>query len=72
MLRERTEDGLLLKLHRKEIPAVLKKLVEMDIGLVSFHARHSLEDYFLSLTSARESTIPADPGKKSTANQRTL
>ena len=54
LLYEKTGDGLVLKLHRKDIPDVLRKLVEMEIGILSFHARHSLEDYFLSLTSAKE------------------
>jgi ABC-type multidrug transport system ATPase subunit len=53
LLYEKTGDGLVLKLHRKDIPDVLRKLVEMEIGILSFHARHSLEDYFLSLTSAK-------------------
>ena len=54
LLYEKTGDGLVLKLHKKDIPDVLRKLVEMEIGVLSFHARHSLEDYFLSLTSAKE------------------
>ncbi len=44
-------DCLLLKLHRDEIPAVMKELVQMDIGVLSFYSKHSLEDYFLSLTA---------------------
>jgi ABC-type multidrug transport system ATPase subunit len=43
--------GLLLKLHRDEIPMVMKELVNMDTGILSFHSKHSLEDYFLSLTT---------------------
>lgn len=43
-------DCVLLKLHRKEVPGILKKLIEMDINVISFSAKHSLEDYFLSLT----------------------
>ena len=44
-------DCLLLKLHRDEIPAVMKELVQMDIEVLSFYSKHSLEDYFLSLTA---------------------
>ena len=44
-------DCLLLKLHRDEIPAVMKELVQMDIKVLSFYSKHSLEDYFLSLTA---------------------
>jgi ABC-type multidrug transport system ATPase subunit len=44
-------DCILLKLHRNEIPAVIKELVQMSLDVVSFHSKHSLEDYFLSLTT---------------------
>ena len=44
-------DCLLLKLHRDEIPAMMKELVQMDIEVLSFYSKHSLEDYFLSLTA---------------------
>ncbi len=44
-------DCLLLKLHRDEIPAVMKELVQMEIKVLSFYSKHSLEDYFLSLTA---------------------
>ncbi len=44
-------DCILLKLHRNEISGVLKELVQMNVDVVSYHSRHSLEDYFLSLTS---------------------
>lgn len=44
-------DCILLKLHRNEIPAVIKELVQMNVNVVSFHSKHSLEDYFLSLTA---------------------
>ena len=43
-----------LKLHRNELPSVVKKLVQMDIEIVSFHSKNSLEDYFLSLTSGHQ------------------
>ena len=44
-------DCLLLKLHRDKVPGVLKELVHMDIEVLSFSSKHSLEDYFLSLTA---------------------
>ena len=44
-------DCLLLKLHRNEVPSVMKELVQMDVNVVSLHSKHSLEDYFLSLTT---------------------
>ncbi|MEO6612550.1 MAG: ABC transporter ATP-binding protein [Chitinophagaceae bacterium] len=47
-------DCLLLKLHRNEVPGLMKELVQMDINVISLHSKHSLEDYFLSLTSGKE------------------
>lgn len=47
-------DAVLLKLHREQVPVVMKEMVQMDIGILSFHSRHSLEDYFLSLTTANQ------------------
>jgi ABC-type multidrug transport system ATPase subunit len=47
---ELRHDHIIMKLHRDEIPAVLEKIVGMKIPVLSFHSRHSLEDYFLSLT----------------------
>ena len=48
-VQEKRNDCILLKLHRDEVPAVLRKLVQMNMEVVSFHSKHSLEDYFLSL-----------------------
>ena len=50
-LHGRRNDCLLLKLHRNEVPVVMKELVQMDVNVISFHSKHSLEDYFLSLTT---------------------
>ncbi len=50
-VQEKRNDCILLKLHRKEVPGVIKKLVEMNIEVISFHSKHSLEYYFLSLTT---------------------
>jgi ABC-type multidrug transport system ATPase subunit len=51
LLIQKRNDAILLKMHREEVPAAMKELVAMDIGMVSFHSKHSLEDYFLSLTT---------------------
>lgn len=50
-VQEKRNDCILLKLHRDEVPEVLRKLVQMNMEVVSFHSKHSLEDYFLSLTT---------------------
>lgn len=40
-----------LKLHRNELSDVMRQLLGLEIPILSFNARHSLEDYFLNLTS---------------------
>ncbi|MBC7872456.1 MAG: ABC transporter ATP-binding protein, partial [Ferruginibacter sp.] len=51
LVKGKRNDCILLKLHRQELPGVIKELVQMDVQVVSFHSKHSLEDYFLSLTA---------------------
>lgn len=46
--------GLVLKMHRKEIPALNEDLVRQGIQVYSVRAKHSLEDYFLTLTAANQ------------------
>jgi ABC-type multidrug transport system ATPase subunit len=53
-LSDKKTDCILLKLHQEQVPAVMKELVQLNINVVSFQAKHSLEDYFLSLTSANQ------------------
>ena len=47
-------DYILFRLHRNEVPVLIKKLVQMDIDIVSLYSRHSLENYFLSLTTENQ------------------
>ena len=44
-------DKILFRLHRQQIPSLTKALVMMDVQVVSLHSQHSLEDYFIALTS---------------------
>jgi ABC-type multidrug transport system ATPase subunit len=44
-------DKILFRLHRQQIPSLTKELVMMGVQVVSLHSQHSLEDYFISLTS---------------------
>jgi ABC-type multidrug transport system ATPase subunit len=54
-LLQPSRDGLLVvKLDRKEIPELNKYLVQNGIDLVSLQPRHSLEDYFLQVTSGKQ------------------
>lgn len=52
-LHGKRNDCLLLKLHRNDVPGVMRELVHMDVNIISFHSKHSLEDYFLSLTTEK-------------------
>ncbi|HEU4471993.1 MAG TPA: ABC transporter ATP-binding protein [Flavisolibacter sp.] len=47
-------NGLVVKMHKQDIPRLARFLVEQGIELVSLRPRHSLEDYFLSLTTANQ------------------
>ena len=46
--------NIVLKMHRKEIPLLAKFLVEQNIDILAIRPKHSLEDYFLSLTTANQ------------------
>ncbi len=46
--------AILLKLNRTEIPALHTALAAMQIQLLSLQPRHSLEDYFLQITSGNQ------------------
>ncbi len=46
-------DCVLMKLNRNRVPEVMKELVRMDVNVISLHSKHSLEDYFLSLTTGQ-------------------
>jgi ABC-2 type transport system ATP-binding protein len=40
-----------LSINKNEIPSLVAKLTEMDVCIIAIKPRHSLEDYFLSLTN---------------------
>jgi ABC-type multidrug transport system ATPase subunit len=42
---------ILLSVHQQEIPTLAKALIAMNIEIMSLQPKHSLEDYFLSLTT---------------------
>ncbi len=44
---------LTLRMHRNKIPELARDLVQMHVDIISLHARHSLEDYFISITSGK-------------------
>lgn len=45
---------IVIKLDRREIPALHTDLANMEIQLLSLQPRHSLEDYFLQVTSGNQ------------------
>ncbi len=45
------DEQLRLKMDKKDIPQLTADLVNMHIAVVAIQPRHSLEDYFLSLTT---------------------
>ena len=53
-LQPKREHALLLKLDRKLIPQLHRDLVKMNIEVLSLQPRHSLEDYFLQVTSGNQ------------------
>ena len=48
---DRDHDLLLLQMNKSDIPALTIDLVAMNIAVLSIQPRHSLEDYFISLTN---------------------
>jgi ABC-type multidrug transport system ATPase subunit len=53
-LLQQGKDSILLKLPQRDQPSLVRYLVEQGEELVSFHAKNTLEDYFLSLTSGQQ------------------
>jgi ABC-type multidrug transport system ATPase subunit len=45
------DKSLQLMMNRTAVPSLIKDLVDMDIELLSVNSSHSLENYFLSLTT---------------------
>lgn len=50
LVKNSDDELLYLKMNKDQIPLLVKNLVNMQVGVLSMHPRHSLEDYFLSLT----------------------
>jgi len=53
-LQSQRNHKLVLKLDRKEIPQLHKDLIAMNAMLISLEPKHSLEDYFLQVTSGNQ------------------
>jgi ABC-type multidrug transport system ATPase subunit len=53
-LQEQRDTSIAIKLDRKSIPQLHKDLANMNLQLLSLQPRHSLEDYFLQVTSGNQ------------------
>lgn len=51
-VHESRSESIFLKVQKTDIPLIAKELVNRDISILSLYARHSLEDYFLTLTTS--------------------
>ncbi|MEJ7683812.1 MAG: ABC transporter ATP-binding protein [Segetibacter sp.] len=53
-LQPSREKTIVLKMDRQQIPAFHRLLAEMQIPVISLQPRHSLEDYFLQVTTGNQ------------------
>src|SRR5438477_152162 len=53
-LSSKRGDFILFRIHREKVPMLIKSLVQMDIEIISLYSKHSLENYFLSLTTENQ------------------
>jgi ABC-type multidrug transport system ATPase subunit len=53
-VKEFNTERILLKLQKKDVPSFTRALVQMNTDILSLYPRHSLEDYFLTLTTANQ------------------
>ncbi len=49
-IRSHTEKKLLLYMKKEDVPVFIKELAQIEMPVYSIRPKHSLEDYFLSLT----------------------
>jgi len=53
-LQVQRSENILLKMHRDAIPGFHNWLAQQNISLISLQPKHSLEDYFLQVTSGEQ------------------
>jgi len=54
VLQPQRNNNIVLKMHRNTIPDFHVWLVQQNIKVISLQSRHSLEDYFLQVTSGQQ------------------
>lgn len=55
---DQSDEGIIATLNKNDIPHLAASLTGMGIGVLSLQPRHSLEDYFLSLTNHEKHAEP--------------
>lgn len=53
-LQQRRSDGIFLKMQNNSINQLISWLVQNNVAVLSVQSRHSLEDYFLQITSGKQ------------------
>lgn len=53
-LQNESSDHIRLKMNRDQIPEFHKALVELQVNVLSLQPHHSLEDYFLQVTTGKQ------------------
>lgn len=53
-LQQQRSHTLLLKIDRKQLPQLHRWLAAQDVDLISLQPRHTLEDFFLQVTSGKQ------------------
>lgn len=48
------EHSVLLQLHRNKVPELNRTLVAMQVDVLSLKIKHTLEDYFISITTGKQ------------------
>jgi ABC-type multidrug transport system ATPase subunit len=48
---QKNNNNIKIQMNKNEVPELVTSLVQKNINILSIHPRHSLEDYFLSLTN---------------------
>ena len=53
-IQQSAGDTIILKMDKKQIPEFNRALVNMQVPVLSLQRRHSLEDYFLKITTGKQ------------------
>jgi hypothetical protein len=48
------DNDIILEMHQQEIPELMRFLVQQNVAVLSVSPKHSLEKYFLSLTTENQ------------------